>query len=402
MARRSLLAALLALAVAALSSQPMAAVSLPTLKVALVVGPVGEELTPQYIQLAEMAAQTAESAGAQVARAYSPDATPERVLEAVEGANVVVYFGHGTGYPNPYSAVEDPEVLNGWGLQGPAARGTHDDSLQDGTLRYYGGAWLVEHARPAPGFVMIYSNACYAPGASEGSFPRPDEGEALAHVANYSAPAFAMGASAYFATDFYGGAAGLLERLLGGPPLSFGDVFRADPNFVADGLRVLPHPALEGVDVWLHRSVYFEGQLDYWYAFAGAPTAAIGTPPLGVLGSTGLATLGGDPNVIRGSASSYPFTPGFEDRPTVALPDALGGRATQSVSGLVTVCGDHCVRLPIVDSCPCHWGTPDQRVVNLSHAAWGLVTDMPLAEGLVPVVVYLDPANTGAGPAPPP
>ncbi len=71
-------------------------------KVAIIVGPVGEELTPVYISLADAAATAAETRGATVAKAYSPDADAEQVLEAVEGANIVVYFGHGVGTPNPY------------------------------------------------------------------------------------------------------------------------------------------------------------------------------------------------------------------------------------------------------------------------------------------------------------
>ncbi len=161
-----------------------------------------------------MAADEAERSGATVLRAYSPKATPRRVLRAVEGANIVIYFGHGTGFPNPYSETLNPAVVDGWALQGPRARGTHADDLAKGRLAYYGEAWLAANAHPAPGFVMIYSNACYAPGASEGWLPKPDEREALAHVANYSRAAFAMGASAYYATDFYGGAARLVRALL--------------------------------------------------------------------------------------------------------------------------------------------------------------------------------------------
>ena len=111
-------------------------------KVALIVGPVGESLTPTYIALADAAAAAAEAGGATVAKAYSPDATPEKVLSAVENANIVVYFGHGVGTPNPYGP-GDPAVVNGWGLQGPNARGTHEDSWADGSLAYYGEAWIA-------------------------------------------------------------------------------------------------------------------------------------------------------------------------------------------------------------------------------------------------------------------
>jgi hypothetical protein len=357
-------------------------------KVAIVVGPVGPETTPLYLELAELAAAEAESRGATVARAYSPDATPDRVIAAVEGANIVIYLGHGTGFPNPYSDTPNPETVNGWGLQGPAAVGTHDDSLAAGTLRYHGEAWLEANLRPAPGFVMIYSNACYAPGASEGGQPRPTEEEALAHVANYSRPMLTLGASAYFATDFYAGAAGIVARLLDQPATAYGQLFSADPLFEEAGLATFMHPHVEGAQVWLHRSVYLDGAEDYWYAFAGDPGRAFGAAtsepvPAGMTPAAPPALL------ASGLASSYPSQPGYGDRPTAALPEALGGQpATET--GWVAVCGDRCVIVPVVDTCPCYWGTDDQRVINLSHAAWTAVSNAPLAEGLVEVRVYRD------------
>lgn len=356
-------------------------------KVAVVVGPAGPDITPLYIQLAELAAGEAEARGATVARAYSPDATPERVVAAVEGANIIVYLGHGTGFPNPYSEALDPETVNGWGLQGPGAVGTHDDSLAAGTLRYYGEAWLSANLRPAPGFVMIYSNACYAPGASEGGQPRPSQDEALAHVSNYSRPMLALGAAAYFATDFYGGAARIVAGILDDPFAPYAQVFQADPLFEEDGLVVLEHGVVPGAQVWLHRSVYLDGAEDYWYAFAGNPAGTFGqAAPLGQL--TGAVSLPPTGPLAVGLASNYPSQPGY-DGPTAALPTALGG-APATETGWVAVCADRCVIVPVVDSCPCYWGTDDERVVNLSHAAWAAVTDKPLAEGLVEVRIYRD------------
>ncbi|MGH9275353.1 MAG: Ig-like domain-containing protein, partial [Acidimicrobiales bacterium] len=249
---------------------PTTHAAIPT-KVAIIVGPVGT-LTPTYLAFAELAAATAELHGATVARAYSPSATPANVLAAVEGANVVIYFGHGYGNPSPYGGL-DTSRQNGWALQGPAARGTHEDGL-DGYVEYLGEDWIVANARPAPGFVMIYSNTCYAPGASEGGHAPATPWEAAMRVAYYSRPVFALGGSAYYATDFDGGAAGLLGRLLADRTTSYGTAFAWDPSFVPGGLTSQAHPFSPGQSLWLHRSIYTDGPPNYWYAFAGNPDLA--------------------------------------------------------------------------------------------------------------------------------
>ncbi len=94
--------------------------------------------------------------------------------------------------------------------------------------------------------------------------------------------------------------------------------------------------------------------------------------------------------VVTGTASNYAGTAGFAGRPVVALPGALGGRYTGRVVAYVTVCADRCARLPVADWCQCYWGTGDQRVVDLSHAAWAAVSDQPLSRGLIDVRIVID------------
>ena len=281
-------AALAALSLAAALGLPSAAHASDPTKVAIIVGPVGA-LTPTYLALAELAAASAEQHGATVARAYSPNATPANVLAAVEDANIVIYFGHGYGHPSPYGGL-DTSRQNGWALQGPASRGTHDDGL-NGYIEYFGEDWIVANARPAPGFVMIYSNTCYAPGASEGGSVPATPSDAALRVAYYSRAVFAMGGSAYYATDFDAGAADLVGRLLADRSATYGAAFAWDYRFAPSAMTSQVHPFSPGQVIWLHHSTYAPGPPNYWYAFAGnpdlaplrawdraAPTATLATP----------------------------------------------------------------------------------------------------------------------------
>ena len=95
------------------------------------------------------------------------------------------------------------------------------------------------------------------------------------------------------------------------------------------------------------------------------------------------------PTSLTGIASNYGGTAGWIGEATVALPGAFGGSYTGAVNGKVTVCADRCARLPVVDWCECYWASDEQRVIDLSPAAWAIVSDESLATGLIDVRLRL-------------
>lgn len=235
----------------------------PAPKVAIIVGPTGS-LTPGYKRLARRVKNAAEAAGARVATAMSPHATPRRVRRAVRNANIVVYYGHGNGFPNPYASRVDRWKNNGWGLQGPNAHGTHADSWRNGTLKYYGEAWIRERTRPAPGWVMVYGQTCYTAGSNEAWAGMASRREAKLHAAYYSRTLLRMSASAYFASN-YADQREIVRRLLNRPGMTYDRVFRT-----ADGYRGMDvnvaHPFAKG-------RVRLSKGRNWYFAFAGRPHA---------------------------------------------------------------------------------------------------------------------------------
>ena len=145
-----------------LSAGPVAAVSdapaRTAPKVVLIVGPVGS-VTPYYRRLADEAAAAAAKYTPNVVKVYSPDATWTNVKRALEGASVVVYLGHGNGWPSIYRDSLYPPTQNGFGLNPHAGAA---DSHQ-----YFGEDQIGSQIKLAPDAVVIFSHLCYASGNTE-------------------------------------------------------------------------------------------------------------------------------------------------------------------------------------------------------------------------------------------
>jgi hypothetical protein len=160
-------------------------------KVVIVVGPVGEA-TDRYRALADEAAVAARRHTSRVTTLYSPNATWTRVKAALQGASMLVYLGHGNGWPSPHRSAAWPYSQNGLGLN--VAGSTNDEEVQ-----YYGEYFLRGAVKLAPNAVVIFSHLCYASGNSQPGMPEDGLDIAWQRVDNYAAAFMAIGASAVIA-----------------------------------------------------------------------------------------------------------------------------------------------------------------------------------------------------------
>lgn len=322
------------------------------LKVAIIVGPVGG-LSNTYRSMADEVATAATAAGATVAKSYSPTATWANVKAAVNGANVVVYFGHGNGYPNPYGSSELTDRSNGWGLNTQTSNGDADSwsagslvycgerallgtltSTDDVARRTYCGGTANDGISPAPGFTMVYAQAHYAPGFGERyiqTTPLTTLSEAQLRVRHYSTPILRLGGT--FLATAYGDADEIVSRVLTQRTTSYRNIFAAGRGYSPSTLTDAAHADVAGSRVWVQRTsisgLHF-GQPDYWYAFSGDPNRTLsGTtqPPNGpdmerLAGSDRFATA-----AAVSAASFVTGTPVAYVATGATFPDALAAGA---------------------------------------------------------------------------
>jgi hypothetical protein len=160
-------------------------------KVAVIVGPVAE-YTADYKRFANQAVAAARRDGAEIVTVYTPNATWPRVRAALQGASVVVYLGHGNGYPSPYRSDPWPYSENGFGVNVSGDRNDEDH-------QYFGEYYLSREVRLAPNAVVILSHLCYASGNSEPGMPDDGQDVAAQRIDNYAAGFIAAGAGAVIA-----------------------------------------------------------------------------------------------------------------------------------------------------------------------------------------------------------
>jgi hypothetical protein len=158
------------------------------IKVVSIVGPAGSS-TANYIYNARKLAAQARHEGATVYEIYTPHATWSRVRSIAQGANILIYLGHGNGYPSPYGAFSK-YTKDGLGL-----------NATDGSskVKYYGEYYVDHYLNFAPNSVVILNRLCYASGDSEWGAANPTKSTAIKRADNYGAGFLRTGARAVFA-----------------------------------------------------------------------------------------------------------------------------------------------------------------------------------------------------------
>ena len=280
-------------------------------KVVLIVGPAGGA-TPYYRRLADEAAADAAKLTTNVVKVYSPDATWTNVKAALQGASVVVYLGHGNGWPSIYHTALFPASEDGFGLNpNGGAADTH---------QYFGEQQIGAEISLARNAVVVFSHLCYASGNTE---PGLDEGtldQAQQRVDNYAAGFFQAGAGAVVA-DAYLAPAYYVRAVLRGTS-TLDSIWRDAPNRNDHFLRfasqrtkgVIAQMDPDAIDSGFHRSIVFKPKL----TSADVIANAVREPgrPISVLEPT-LAGLG-----VTFGAPDLTSTPTAGSRTTLTLPIA--------------------------------------------------------------------------------
>ena len=185
----------IALAIALVAFTGYAATPAPVaaatnMNVVIVVGPAGSS-TAKYIRRAKSYADQAREYGATVTEIYSPNATWSKVKSATKGANILIYLGHGNGYPSPYGPFS-ALTKDGLGLNRSAGNGHNN-------VKYYGEYYVKTYIDLAPNAVVILNHLCYASGNSEWGAANPTKAVAMKRADNFAAGFLRTGAKAVFA-----------------------------------------------------------------------------------------------------------------------------------------------------------------------------------------------------------
>ncbi|MFI5291548.1 MAG: FlgD immunoglobulin-like domain containing protein [Candidatus Limnocylindrales bacterium] len=183
-----LTAVVMAIAIGFAPASAGSAEAASSLKAVVIVGPSGS-LQSSNNAAGKAIADLAASYGMDVRRVFHPYATWSKVLDNIQGASIVVYLGHGNGWPSPYSPYQE-DTKDGFGLNA---------SSGSSTVKYWGATPIARSIDLAPNAVVLLNHLCYASGNSEPGRSAPSQSGAKQRVDNYANGFIRAGARAVFA-----------------------------------------------------------------------------------------------------------------------------------------------------------------------------------------------------------
>jgi len=164
-------------------------------KIVIIVGAT-HSVTASYRADADQAYAEARKYTSNVIKVYSPNATWAKVKAATVGANVVIYMGHGNGWPSPYPYDAKFTTKDGFGLNATSGAGDYNNT-------YYGEPYVAT-LDLAPNAIILLHHLCYASGNSEPGNAEPSISVAHQRLDNYAAGFLKAGASAVIADGHSG------------------------------------------------------------------------------------------------------------------------------------------------------------------------------------------------------
>ncbi len=331
----------LALVAGLITAAPVAATSptigpdgLSTAKVVIIVGATHSS-TSKYRSIADSAYAEAIKYSSNVVTVYSPNATWAAVKPALQGASVVVYLGHGNGWPSPYTYDPAFTTKNGLGLNATANSG-------DNNTKYYGEPYIANEIALAPNAVVFLNHLCYASGNSEPGYAEPTLSVAMERVDNYGQGFLKAGARAIIA-EGHGSINGMIRDLFT-TNQTIADLWRNqyDYNgneFSFQSARSPAYSALMDPDSpsgGYYRSLIGNPDLRT-EAVIGAPVTSTEPAPGALQAPSSVTRVGGgDSYASTAAISAATFAPGV---PVVYVatgldfPDALAGSAVAGPQG---------------------------------------------------------------------
>jgi hypothetical protein len=324
---------------------PVVTAGTPQVKVVLVVGPVGPQ-TDDYRALEADAARAARRWTSNVVEVVSPNATWPAVRRALQGASIVVYLGHGNGWPSPYSSRLQPLTQDGFGLNPVAGE---DDTAH----QYFGEAYLARDIHLAPHAIVLLNHLCYASGNSEPGVPEGSATVARQRIDNFAAGWLAAGADDVLVDSFFGpawyinavmGGHGTVESMWRSAP-SFHDHVTGFASTRTPGTRDLMDP--DGHGYGFHRSLAGRPDLNVAQVRGGPAPATHRGPDVRGNGGGRPATGGGGTGT-GGSPGAIASPPPATVVSPASLGATIGAPDLSASSGVLVVGLSATLRVPIV------------------------------------------------------